>query len=212
MFFLFKNDGPNIIQSSPLLCLGWDQDHQINQTLDSSVPVVWKCDKYSIILPVNVKEHVTWVVKADGEKNLTYYTFCQGVVERCRHIIAFLHLCHTNIFLLLLIFIFGRDIRNMLTTIKYFRQKKGQKSCSLTMALQLLHWLLLLCISVFESLIMFLEFKCFLLPGFCFMPGAQQRIFKLTKTWEATDITNLITFIIKTHTHWMIQWPHTFIL
>lgn len=83
---------------------------------------------------------------------------------------------------------------------QYFRQKKGQKSCSLTLALQLLHWLLLLCISVFESLIMFLEFECFPLPGFCFMPGAQQRIFKLTKTWEARDITNLITFIIKTHT------------
>lgn len=53
--------------------------------------------------------------KQTGKKYLTYYTFCQGVVDRCRHIIAFLQLWHTNICLLLLIFIIRHDIRNMLT-------------------------------------------------------------------------------------------------
>lgn len=130
--------------------------------------------------------------KQTGEKYLAYYTFCQGVVERRRRIIAFLQLCHTNICLLLLIFIIGRDIRNMLATIKYFRRIKGKKLCGLTLALQLLHRLLLLCISVFRSLVMFLEFECFLLPCFCFMPGAQQRIFKLTRNMGSNrhDKTN----------------------
>lgn len=45
---------------------------QINQTLGLSVPLVWKCDKYSIILPVNVKEGVTRVVEADGEKKKSH--------------------------------------------------------------------------------------------------------------------------------------------
>lgn len=142
--------------------------------------------------------------KQTGKTYLTYYAFCQGVVERCRHIIAFLQLCHTNICLLLLIFIIGRDIRNMSTTIKYFRPKEGQKSCSLTLALQLLHWLLLLCISVFESLIMFWEFERFPLPGFCFMPGAQQRIFKLTKNTGSNRHNKINFFYHKnTHTGWL---------
>lgn len=137
-------------------------------------------------------------------KNISHTTlFCQGVVERRRRIIAFLQSCHTNICWLLLIFIIGRDIRNMLATIKYFRRIKGKKSCSRTLALQLLHWLLLLCISVFRSLIMFLEFECFPLPCFCFMPGAQQRIFKLTRNMGSNrhDKTNYF-YHKNTHTGW----------
>lgn len=59
--------------------------YQMNQTLGSSVPLVWKCDKHSIILPVNVKGHVTWVVKADRKKKkshmLHFLPGCCGTLQ-----------------------------------------------------------------------------------------------------------------------------------
>lgn len=55
-------------------------------------------------------------------------------------------------------------------------------------------------VSMFGRLIMFLEFECFLLPGFCFMPGAQQRIFKLTKNMGSNK-RNKFNYFYHKNTH-----------